>query len=353
MFKRGGVFLSVLLVSGCSSLGYQNDAGKAFAPQKRSSETLDTATAPDLQPTVAAPAYRGTLDGADLTAGVEPGQCWVYAQVKPRPLRESVEVLVQDSASRITVTPAELERGLKTVVTREGTTTYRILPAKYRQVVEDVVVRPEVIRYEVEPAVYEEKDVTVVVEEARATMEPCQSAGTRFSRGTGAMAFCTGEIPQQTRTFKRRELVKPEATRVIIEPAQTRQVARWVVAEPARAVPVVVDAETDSVEVQNLVRAETVDMERIPAVTEALTVTRYEGQPRIVSRRAVCDDQLSETFVRRLQTRLLDSGFHPGRIDGLVGTRTVDALSAYQVENGLAVGALTYESLEHLGIVLD
>ncbi|MFC6670056.1 peptidoglycan-binding protein [Marinobacterium aestuariivivens] len=227
------------------------------------------------------------------------------------------------------------------------------MPARYRRVVEEVVVRPEVLRYEIEPAVYEEEEVTLVVEEARGSIEPCETSGTRFSRGVGVMAFCASEVPAKTRTVSRKTLVSPERTRVVIEPAQTRKIERWVVAEPARAVRVEVLPETEEVEVQNLASAESFRLEEVPAVTEAMRVTRYEGKPRIVSRRVVCDADLTRDFVTQVQRGLFDRGYYPGRIDGLVGSRTIEALTAFQVDEGLAVGALTYESLRELDLEVD
>lgn len=87
--------------------------------------------------------------------------------------------------------------------------------------------------------------------------------------------------------------------------------------------------------------------------TEAMRVTPFEGEPRVVSRRAVCDADLDRELVKRVQQGLFDRGYYPGRIDGLVGYRTIDALTAFQVDNGLAAGALTFESLRELGVGMD
>jgi peptidoglycan hydrolase-like protein with peptidoglycan-binding domain len=43
----------------------------------------------------------------------------------------------------------------------------------------------------------------------------------------------------------------------------------------------------------------------------------------------------SRTAVKAAQQKLADAGFYHGKIDGLMGPQTKDALSAYQQQNGL------------------
>ncbi|MNR16982.1 putative peptidoglycan binding domain protein [compost metagenome] len=64
----------------------------------------------------------------------------------------------------------------------------------------------------------------------------------------------------------------------------------------------------------------------------------------------MCDADISPYLVKKLQQYLLQRGYQPGRVDGLLGKQTIAALTEYQAANGLAVGALTFESLKHLGI---
>lgn len=151
---------------------------------------------------------------------IQPGQCWVHAQVRPRPVQSTQEVVVKDSVNKITVTPAELEKGFKQVVTREGTKTYRIEPPTYRVVSEQVKIRPEVKRYIVVPAVYEDVKETVTLEEAKTVLDQCRAAGTRYSSGTGAMSFCARQVPAKQEVVKVKKLVSPETVRVETDPAQ-------------------------------------------------------------------------------------------------------------------------------------
>lgn len=52
--------------------------------------------------------------------------------------------------------------------------------------------------------------------------------------------------------------------------------------------------------------------------------------------------------VRLMQKALREAGYDPGAVDGKLGPRTLSALERYQQQNGLAVGAVTEETLSAL-----
>ncbi len=281
---------------------------------------------------------------------IQPGQCWVHAQVRPRPVQSTQEVVVKDSVNKITVTPAELEKGFKQVVTREGTKTYRIEPPTYRVVSEQVKVRPEVKRYIVVPAVYEDVKETVTLEEAKTVLDQCRAAGTRYSSGTGAMSFCARQVPAKQEVVKVKKLVSPETVRVETDPAQYKSVTRWIVDKPAQAIEVTLDPQYTKVASTEVVRPVEANQIILPEEKRQLKVTRFEGNARIVSRQTVCDPDINDDLVTRLQQSLVKRGFNPGRVDGKLGKRTLDALTEFQTANGLAVGALTLEGLTALEV---
>lgn len=285
----------------------------------------------------------------DQTAAISAGQCWVNAPIKPRPLHEKVEVVLQESSLRYSVAPAQLREGVQQVVTREGVKTYRVVPATFKQVSEQVEVKPESQRTVVVPAVYEAREAVLTVEQAKTVLEPCQAAGTRYGN-SGAMAFCATEIPAREETVMVNVLVEPETTRVITEPAVYETVTRWVVDQPARVVEVNTAPQHATVAVVETVSPEKVEERTEPAVTRTMNITKYEGEPQIVLRRAMCDSDLHPALISRLQSALSSRGYSLGNIDSHLGQRTIAALSDYQADNGLAIGAVTYESLEQLGI---
>lgn len=285
----------------------------------------------------------------DQTATITAGQCWVNAPIKPRPIHEEVEVVLQEPSVRYSVAPAQLREGVQQVVTREGTRTYRVEPATFKQVTEQVLVKPETQRSVVVPAVYEEREAVLTVEAAKTVLEPCQAAGTRYGN-TGAMAFCAREVPAREEVVKVNVLVEPETTRTITEPAVYETVTRWVVDQPARVVEITTEPEVATVARVEMVTPEQVRERTEPAVVRTMNITKYEGEPQIVLRRAMCDSDLHPTLIGRLQAALSSRGYSLGNIDSKLGQRTIAALSDFQADHGLAIGAVTYESLEALGV---
>jgi len=285
----------------------------------------------------------------DQSATFSAGQCWVNAPIKPRPLHEKVEVVLQEPSIRYSVAPAQLREGVQQVVTREGVKAYRVVPATFKEVTEQVLVKPETQRSVVVPAVYEAREAVLMIEAAKTILEPCQAAGTRYGN-TGAMAFCTKEIPAREEKVMVNVLVEPETTRMITEPAVYETVTRWVVDQPARVVEVTTEPQLANVAIVETVNPEKVEQRTEPAVTRTMHITKYEGEPQIVLRRAVCDSDLQPALIGRLQAALSSRGYSLGNIDSRLGQRTIAALSDYQADNGLAIGAVTYESLEQLGV---
>lgn len=275
---------------------------------------------------------------------INPGECWVYGQIKPREREKTVSVTVKDSHTTINVTPAEIKRGYKKVVTREGTVTYRLQPATYKRVTERVLIREESTRFIKIPAVYEQRDKRVVIEEARTVLEQCQSPG-------GGVAFCGKEIPAREQIVKVQVLVQPEQSKVEVVPAKYEEVTKWVVDEPARVVEVSLAPRMEDVAVEEIVRPASASPQEVPAQLREMQLKSYEGKPQMVMRRAVCNNDLNDTLVLALQQRLFDSGYEPGSIDGKLGQMTMDALAKFQQDSGLAVGSITYEALDTLGIM--
>ncbi len=292
------------------------------------------------------PAGSSSSDNPEIRAG----QCWVYSQIRPRKIEITTEITLKDSSARISVTPAEIRQGYQQVVTREGTRTYRIEPPVYRKVTERVMVRPEMTRFVVVPAVYETRPKPVVVEAPKTVLEPCQTAGTRYAKDSGARGFCARETPGREETVNVQVLVQPETTRAEFEPAVYEEVTRWVVERPAQAVEITTDPSVTSIPVQEVVRPEQTRQTIEPPVTREMSITRFEGTAQMVSRQAVCNSDITPQLIHQLQVRLAGLGFNPGRPDGLLGERTIAALTDYQTENGLAIGALTFETLDNLGI---
>lgn len=338
--KLGYYLLPGLLlgISGCASTTPDSEVDSVHYSQWAEQQARQNAEA---APQVAAEPVLAQLDEATPAAAentsqasqpaafvVSANQCWVQSVVRPKPVQKPLEV-----------------------VTKDGVTMYKVEPPVYRQVKERVEVRPEIVRTIVEPAVFEMKKEVVEVEAARTELEACKTAGVTFARENTARTLCARLIPAKTATVMKKTLVKPETKREVVEPAVFKEVTRWVLETPARVVEVPVANETAELPVQVVAQAEKVDEQQVPAEVRQLTATEYTGEPQMVTVRAVCDADLNAPMIVSMQNALQSAGLNPGAADGKLGPRTVAALLEYQRRHGLAYGALTYESLQHLGVV--
>jgi hypothetical protein len=287
-----------------------------------------------------------------LATPVAPGQCWVQAVVYPLPRKEPLPVTLQEGATTFEVTPAQLAKTEKMVTIREGGTTYRIEPPVYKAVKEKVLVKPEIRRTITIPPVYETRTETVVIEAERTVLEKCRIPGVNRMLEGAVQPLCARTIPAKTQQVKRRVLVQPATTKEEVIPAEYKEVTRWVVERPARAVPVEIEPTVKKIPALEVAQPETVKERSIPPKVVELVRTLYEGEPKVALRQAICDSDLTPELVKTLQEKLKAAGYDPGPVDGKLGVATSRALIAYQRSHGLAAGAVTFETLEHFRIPL-
>jgi len=74
--------------------------------------------------------------------------------------------------------------------------------------------------------------------------------------------------------------------------------------------------------------------------------SRFEWQS------VLCETNTNGDIIARIQSALSEEGYSPGKIDGVLGRGTLDALEKYQRENSLAEGGVTIESIKALGVEL-
>lgn len=181
-----------------------------------------------------------------------------------------------------------------------------LIPAVTRFESEDVLVKPEheeLVR--IIPARYEIETEQVLVKPARQFWKKGEGPIQRVDEATGEI-LCLVEEPAVYKTVEKRTLVEPERPEYRTVPAQYETVTREVVVE----------------------------------------------QERLAWQRILCQTNVTPRIIVKLQSALAQAGYSPGNIDGQLGTQTLDAMSKYQRDKGLASRGLTYETIESLGIEL-
>jgi len=181
-------------------------------------------------------------------------------------------------------------------------------------------------------------------------------------------------IPATYKTVSARVVDTPASSREIPVPAEMGVVSRQVVDTPAstRKVPVPEVKETLFRRVQD--KAPTFREEVIPAVYKTVTrkvidtpastrevdvPAQYEtlsyqfkvSEAKADRRAVLCETNASPGKIMEIQRALLNAGFNPGAIDGVLRARTMSAVNQYQQSKGLPVdGFLNLDTVKALGV---
>jgi len=279
------------------------------------------------------------------------GECWAPTVILPRRVTTELEIVIRDAVNDIKVRPAIIQPEERSRIVREGTQTYQVEPPVFKKVTERILVREEIRRTVVEPATFETREEKIEIEAAHDALVPCRIPGQSSIGARPGQALCVKAIPARYKSLTRKILLKPETTREEVEPAIYREVSKWIVETPARTVPIEIPEKTRPFIVQAIATSEQVDETQQPPSIANINSTRYEGIPTPTWRQTPCAEDLSAELIKRLQSALNTAGFQIGAVDGKLGDNTLRAVQLYQNKHGLASGALTLETMHHLGIV--
>ncbi|MBL8878123.1 MAG: peptidoglycan-binding protein [Phycisphaerales bacterium] len=244
----------------------------------------------------------------DLPYSAAPGDCFVRVFVPEQVETVSERVCVQPESERM-----------------------EIVPARYEWVEERVMVKPECKKLvEVAPE-FEWREECVVLQPAYKSwvMKTDAECTTEDGKPTDSRTvICLVEHPAVTRNIDVRALKKPACVEEAIEPAQYETVRVQKMVEPACAKRV-----------------------KTPAVYEDIEKTVVIAPSRVEWRRAICEFESSVDEITRAEQALQIAGYDPGDTDGRTDPQFWNALSTYQRDHGLAVGAMTEETMDKLNSV--
>jgi hypothetical protein len=286
-----------------------------------------------------------------LPPQAKPGECYARVSVPPAYRTVTEEVLKRGSSERVEIIPAKYEWVRERVLVKEASERVEVAPAKYRWVEEKVMVKESSSRIVEVPGKYEWVEEKVLVKPAHTMWKKGRGPIEKVDNATGEI-MCLVEIPATYKTVKKRVMVSPPSTRVVEVPAKYETVKKQIMVKPPTTKRTEIPAVYKWVKVRKMVSPPQERKIEVPAQYQTVTRKEMITEGHMEWRRILCETNVNNRLVARIQRALRRAGHDPVYIDGMLGRRTKAAIRAYQREKGLAVGGLTYETIESLGLNL-
>lgn len=244
--------------------------------------------------------------GGDLPPFAEPGKCYAKCHIPAQYDYVSERVIDQAQQVRSISLPALYTTVYDTVVTNSGSVRTEQVPAEYEWINEQIMVEPAQTKW----------------------VKGKADAGCLSENPDDCTVMCLVEVPAQYKTVRKKVLKHEAYTKTIEVPQQYKIVSRQVQTKPAGT-----------------------SQQVIPATYKTIQ-KRVETSPGGHSewREVLCGDQLTSAKISQIQSALRSRGYDPGPIDNIFGGQTKTALRKFQMDNGLPVGNLDYETLRALGL---
>jgi len=282
------------------------------------------------------------------------------------------QVMVNAEKIELVPVPAVYETVTEQVVVREAYIKLVPVDPVFEEVTEQVLDRPESIRIVPVPAVYETVTERIIVKEASDnTPEEYYTVVKTVLKSP----VSTREeiVPATYQTIIVKKIKTPATTREVVIPAEYKTITKQVVKTPATTIQKVTPAEYRSIDKKVVTVPATIREEIVPAKYQTLVknVVTTPATTRIVQvdaeyktvtenvtvkaggvqwKRIICDEDMPNNLVSKIQRALYQRGYNPGAIDNVYGYQTKIALTEFQKANNLLDGHIDYETVSALGI---
>lgn len=300
---------------------------------------------------VAASGQSTSTAGVDLPPNARPGECYARV-VRPAKYEDvSERVLIREASKKVAIQPAVYNNVEETVIVEEASTRLEIIPAKYAMKTEEVVIKPASEKLVTVPARYETVEEKVLVKPAHTVWKKGTGPIQKVADGTGEI-MCLVEIPAEYKTVKKRVIASPASTQRVMIPAVTRTMKKKVMVTGPTTRTVTIPAKYDTVKVQKMVSPAREIVTEIPAEYATVTKSKKVSEGVVAWQSILCETNTTVDTVRQVQIALQRAGYTPGKIDGVIGGDTRNAIDRFQRAKGLSTGQLTMETLKVLGVAL-
>ncbi len=293
------------------------------------------------------------VPSGQLPQQARPGQCFGRVLVPATYRNEAMSVVTREAYEQVQVSDPVFRADSQSVTTSDAYKRYEVSEPTFRTEAQTIVTRPAHERLIASPAVLGTRSETIVIREPRLVWRAGSNlSGVRRMDSSTGEIFCLVEEAAVTQTVSRVVQTQPARISRQSVPAETTTVQRRILATPASVREINVPGTYQNVTVQTLVSPASerrgVVPEQVGTVNRQVIETgeRYEWVP------VVCESSPTGVVsVTAAQRALAAKGLYRGPIDGVVGSRTTQALREYQRLNRLpGNGSLTIETARHLGL---
>lgn len=372
-WQRSGQGLSSITTTGAVTSGIQpaivpvvttaTSAPYSLPSQPVLMPAVATTAAPTMMPAVATGAPMGYAQtdyyAGDIYAGAaiptmpqsaRPGECFALVRTPEQYRSATREFVMRPGYDSVQVTPARYQTEMQSYVAQEAYEKLEIVPATFKTVTERVEISPPTTRMLASEPVYETVTERIVETPARQVWKRGRGPVERVDSATGEI-MCLVEEPAVYKTVTRKVLKQQPQVREVQVPGEYRSMTRRVIDQPAQVRRVVVPEQRATMQVQKLVSPASYQTVRVPDQMGSYTTREMVAPATLEWRPVLCETNMSNDTVVRVQRALQAAGFDPGPIDGKAGRRTMDALNAYQRSKGLPEDRyLNLQTLQSLGV---
>ncbi len=282
----------------------------------------------------------------------KPGECYARVFVPPTYKTETARVLRREASERIETSPTKYEWVEQRVEVQGPSEKVEVVPAAYEWVEEQVMVSPASSRTKIVPPVYETVKERVIDTPAHTVWKKGRGPLERIDHATGEI-MCLVEVPATYKTVTKRVLKTPSTSRVMEVPAKYKTVKKRVMKTPPQTRVIKVPAKYKTVKVKQMKTPAQTRSIPVPAEYQWVSKQVKVTEGKMAWRSVLCETNTTTQAVEALQRALAKAGYSPGKVDGVIGSKTRSALESYQRAKGLPVGGLTLDTLKSLGVDIN
>jgi hypothetical protein len=297
------------------------------------------------------PAVASPSGASTLPQDARPGECYARVLIPPTYKTVTEKVVVEEASEQVEILPAEYAWVDEQILVKPETERLEVVPAEYEEREEQVMIRPATLTLEHVPAEYEWTVEEIMVRPPQKVWKKGRGLIERVDNATGEI-MCLVEVPAEFKTIRKRVLKSPATTREVEAPPEYMTITREVLVRPETTHRVKEPAEHKVVQVKKIIQPPRKRIIPVEPTYEMVTKTVVDEPGGIAWRRVLCETNIAPDLMSRIQQALARQGFDPGPVDGIMGPQTMAAIQAYQGVNDLAVGGLTLEMMESLGVAV-